>query len=213
MVASARRKVLPHELQHLLALLDARKTRRLLLPQRRHFLLVELVVSVHVPRSDEQDVAKADLSPLRFRHSFQVIERNGRSGKRIVLPTLRNAPLVVIEQYPAADDPLFAPGADAVHVAARLAFGAVDVVERDAVVEDLLLLVAEVAQAVPLRGRLGVEGPDVVVDDSGGFLVELLVEGLAAEEGQGTLGVEGPVEADAGAGFDLFGGACYDVVG
>jgi hypothetical protein len=44
-------------------------------------------------------------------------------------------------------------------------------------------------QAVPLGRRLRVEGPDVVVDDAWRFLVELLVEGLAAEEGQGALGV------------------------
>lgn len=43
---------------------------------------------------------------------------------------------------------------------------AVDVVLRDAVVELLLVLVGEVAQAVPLRRHLRVEGPDVVVDDA-----------------------------------------------
>ena len=44
-------------------------------------------------------------------------------------------------------------------------------------------------------------------------MVQFLVEGLTAEEGLSALGVERPVEADAGAGFDLFGGGGYDLVG
>ena len=83
-----------------------------------------------------------------------------------------------------------------------------DLLQADAVVEDGLALVAEVAQAVPLARALRVEGPDVVVDDAGGFLVDVFVEGLAAEEGEGGLGVEGPVEVEARAGaeFGLGGG-------
>ena len=93
-----------------------------------------------------------------------------------------------------------------------------DVVHRDAVVELLLLLVGEVAEAIPctlsspissgprgtegeqglglrtLTTALGVEGPGVVVDDARVLLVDVLVEGLAAEEGQGSLGVERPVQ-------------------
>ena len=99
---------------------------------------------------------------------------------------------MVVQQDPAADDPLLAPGADAVDGAmGGFAVGAVDVVEGDAVVEDLFFLVAEVAQAVPLGGGLGVEGPDVVVYYARGFLVEGLVERLAVEEGEGALGVAG----------------------
>jgi len=94
---------------------------------------------------------------------------------------------------------------------------AMDVVHRDAVVELLLLLVGEVAETVPytslyllssrpgrietremgkrtLATALRVERPGVVVDDARMFLVDVLVEGLAAEEGQGSLRVERPVE-------------------
>lgn len=39
------------------------------------------------------------------------------------------------------------------------------------------------------------------------------MEGLAAEERQGTLGVEGPVEGDSNAGADFFGGGGNDFVG
>jgi hypothetical protein len=66
---------------------------------------------------------------------------------------------------------------------------------------------------IPLRRALRVEGPDVVVDDPGRFLVDFFVEGLAAEEGKVGLSVEGPVEADAVAGLDLGGGGFDDVGG
>ena len=96
---------------------------------------------------------------------------------------------MVIEQHPAPNYSLLAPRADSVDIAARLAIRPVNIIERDAVIEHFFFLVAEVAQAVPLRGGLGVEGPDVVVDDARRFLVKLLVEGLAAEEGKWALGV------------------------
>lgn len=80
-----------------------------------------------------------------------------------------------------------------------VAVPAVDVVKGDAVVELGLLLVAEVAQAIPLAGDLGVEGPDVVVDDARGLGEEVLVEELALEEARLlALGIEGPVERDPG---------------
>ena len=68
------------------------------------------------------------------------------------------------------------------------------------------------AEAVPLCATLGVEGPDVVVDDAWRLLVDLFVEGLAAEEGEVALCVERPVEANADAGLDLACG-CFDNVG
>ena len=213
MVPCARRKVLPHKLQHLLALLHARKTRRLLLPQRRHFLLVELIVSVHVPRPHKQNIAKPDLSPLRLRHSLQITQRNRRRGKSIVLAALRQSPLVVIEQHSAPNNPLLAPRTNTINITARLPIRPMDIIQRDAIIEYFLLLVAKVAQAVPLRRRLRVEGPDVIVDDARRFLVQFLVESLPAEEGQRALGVQRPVEADAGAGADFFGGGGDDGVG
>ncbi len=82
--------------------------------------------------------------------------------------------------------------------------------------DDLLLLglgALAVAEAVPLGAALRVEGPDVVVDDAGGLLVDFLVEGLATEERDVFLGVQRPVESDADAGLDLAGGGFDDVVG
>ena len=101
---------------------------------------------------------------------------------------------------------------NAINIRLLHAIGAVDVVQRDAVVEFGFLLVSEVAKAVPLTGRLGVEGPDVVVDDAGRFLVDFFVELLAAEEGEVGLGVEWPVEVDAHAGCNFCGGGFDDVV-
>jgi len=58
-----------------------------------------------------------------------------------------------------------------------------DVLDCGVVIEALSLLVAEMAEAVPLGGRLSVEVPGVVVDYAGGFLVDVLLEDLAAEQG------------------------------
>ena len=213
MIASTRRKILPHELQHLLALLDARKSRRHLLPERVDLLLIKIVVSVHIARSHQQNIAKSNFSPLSFSHSFQIRERDGRCGKCVVRAILRQTPFVVVQKHSSADNSLLAPSTYAIHVTALLAVDSMDVIEGDAVVEDFLLLVAEMAKAVPLRRRLGVESPDIIVYYAGRFLVQFLVEGLTAEERLGALSVERPVEADAGAGLDLFGGGGYDLVG
>jgi hypothetical protein len=189
MIPCARSEVLPHKLQHLLTLLHARKTRWLLLPQRRHLLLIKLIVSMHIPRPHQQNIAKPDLSPLRLSHSLQIPKRNRRGSKRIMLASLRQSPLMVIKQHAPSNNPLLAPRADPIYIAARFPISPVDIIERNAIIKHFLLLVAEMPQAVPLRRRLRVEGPDVVVDDARRFLVELLVEGLAAEEGEGALGV------------------------
>lgn len=58
-----------------------------------------------------------------------------------------------------------------------------DVFQSDAVVEQLLLLVSEMPKPVPLRRDLCVECPDIVVDDSRGFVDELLVEERSIEKG------------------------------
>lgn len=76
---------------------------------------------------------------------------------------------------------------------------ALDIVDRHAAVEFCLLLVAKVAQPVPLTGYLRIEGPDVVVDDARGLLEEFLVKELALEEAVFfALGIKGPVEGDSG---------------
>jgi hypothetical protein len=212
MITSTSRKILPHELQHLFTLLNACKSRRHLLPKRIDLLLIKIVVSVHVARPHQQNVAKSNLSPLRFSHSLQIGKRDGRSGKSVVRAVLRQAPFVMVQKHSPADNPLLAPSAYAIHVTALFAVGSVDVVEGDAVVEDFLLLVAEMAEAVPLRRRLGVESPDVIIHYARRFLIQFLVEGLTAEERLGALGIERPVETDAGACLDLFGGGCYDFV-
>lgn len=79
---------------------------------------------------------------------------------------------------------------------------ALNVLHGHAAVELGLLLVAEVAQPVPLTGDLRVEGPHVVVDEARWHLKEILVEELSLKEaGLLALGVEGPVEGDAGRGI------------
>lgn len=59
---------------------------------------------------------------------------------------------------------------------------------------------------------MGVEGPNVVVDDPRWFLVDFFVELLAAEEREVALCVQRPVDVDAGAGFDFAGGGFDDGV-
>lgn len=81
-----------------------------------------------------------------------------------------------------------------------LAVQGVDLLHGHAVVEELLLLVPKVAQAIPLRRDLRVERPDVVVARERRLGQQLLVERAPAEEGAasvGGLGVEGPVEGDS----------------
>lgn len=82
---------------------------------------------------------------------------------------------------------------------ARRLVDAVDLALPDAVVEQPLLLVPEVAQAVPLRRDLRVERPHVVVDGARGLGDEVLVERRAAEERLLVrLRVQRPVERDPG---------------
>lgn len=72
----------------------------------------------------------------------------------------------------------------------------VDLLHGHAVVEALLFLIATVAEAVPLRRGLRVEGPDVIVGEEWGFDLEFEVKGAAGEERFG-LGCERPVQGDA----------------
>lgn len=73
-----------------------------------------------------------------------------------------------------------------------------DVGHGGVVVEALGLLVREMAESVPLGRGLGVEGPFVVVDETGTFLVDFFVEGLALEERAAALEVERGVEGYSG---------------
>lgn len=57
-----------------------------------------------------------------------------------------------------------------------------DILHCHATIEFGFFLVAEVAEPIPLARHLGVEGPDIVVDDAGRLLEEFLVEELALEE-------------------------------
>lgn len=68
-------------------------------------------------------------------------------------------------------------------------------------------------EPVPLTAALRVEVHDVVVDDSGGFLVDFGVEGLAAEEREVGLGVERPVNVYSVPGLDFGYGGGDDGVG
>ena len=58
-----------------------------------------------------------------------------------------------------------------------------DIVLRDAVVEELGVLIREMAKAVPLRRDLRIEGPDVIVNGPGYLGDEFPVQRGALEEG------------------------------
>jgi hypothetical protein len=57
---------------------------------------------------------------------------------------------MVIKQHAPSNNPLLAPRADPVDIAAWFAISPVNIIQRDTIVEHFLLLVAEVPQAVPL---------------------------------------------------------------
>lgn len=58
----------------------------------------------------------------------------------------------------------------------------VNILERHSIIELGLFLVPKVAQAIPLTGYLGVESPNIIVDNSGWFLEQLVVKQFALEE-------------------------------
>ena len=173
MIPATSGEVTPHELQHGLALLHARERKRLFGAVLFNLRARKAVICVHVAGPHEQDIPKTYLGPLVLRYALQILSGNGARTECVVVVrgVVLEPPFMVIEQDPAADDPLFAPGAYAVHVAFLDVISAVDIVEGDAVVEFCFALVGEVAQAVPLGRALGVEGPDVVVYYAGWFLI------------------------------------------
>lgn len=87
-----------------------------------------------------------------------------------------------------------------------------NLIQRHAIVEPRFRLVSKVSQPVPLAAALGVEGPDVVIDDPRRFLIDVLVELLPAEDGQVALGVEGPVDVDSMPGLNFVAGGGFDDV-
>jgi hypothetical protein len=59
---------------------------------------------------------------------------------------------------------------------------AMDIFQGNAIIELFFLLVREMPETVPLRGDLGVEGPDVIVHNSGVLMNDFLVKEGAVEE-------------------------------
>jgi hypothetical protein len=59
---------------------------------------------------------------------------------------------------------------------------AVNISQRDPIVEKFLLLIGKMSQTIPLGTHLRVERPDIVVDNSGSFVYQFLVERSTAEE-------------------------------
>lgn len=166
------------------------------------------VVGDYIARADEQDVTEVDFGALILGGRDEVLKQDraclegvvGSLGRFIFQP-----PGVVVEEHTAAYDALFCHGLDAVYgraaaVSISAAAGAVDVGHGHAIVEEAFVLVGIVAETVPLRGDLGVEGPSIIVDyaSARGMLDKFLVEDFSLEEGGGLLGVEGPVEGDTG---------------
>lgn len=128
-----------------------------------------------------------------------------------VLPGSFLDPPPEVDQYPAAHDAASLDGlvdAEDVGVHLPLVASARDVLDGGVVVESLRLLVPEVAEPVPLRRALRVEGPGVVVHDPGLLLVHVFLEDLAPEERFGPLEVQWCVERHADPGLDLAGGGC-----
>lgn len=80
-----------------------------------------------------------------------------------------------------------------------------NVLDRRVVVEPLRLLVPKVAEPIPLRRALRVEGPRVVVHNPRLLLVHVLLEHLPPEERFGPLEVQRRVQRHPHAGFDLAG--------
>jgi hypothetical protein len=55
----------------------------------------------------------------------------------------------------------------------------------------------QVDDSLTLTAALGVESPDVVIYDSGRFLIDVFVEDLTAEEWYVVLSIHGPIEGDS----------------
>jgi hypothetical protein len=62
-----------------------------------------------------------------------------------------------------------------------------------------------VSESIPLRATLCIEGYGVVVDATGSFVDDMVVESHTIETWRGHL-IQGPIDGDTGAVGDLFGG-------
>jgi len=185
-------EVVPDPLEQLVALFDAAEARRVHGLQLGGLRVVERVVRLHVARAHNQYVAELELRALPLEDLLQPLQLDRRALERAEgLRALHVpagpvfAPPREVEQHAAPHDPVFLQvlHAQDVRLRARALGRAGDVLDRRVVVEALGCLVAEVAEAVPLRGGLRVEVPGVVVDYAGLLLVDVFFEDLAAEEG------------------------------
>lgn len=110
------REVAPYPPQRRLPLLDAAERVRWLALQVRE-LGVRLARPRELPaRSDDQDVAEADLGALRGEAGLEIGQRDGRRGEGVefvvgrVRLGLLEAPAMVVCQYAAANYAFFCPG-------------------------------------------------------------------------------------------------------
>ncbi|EPE03563.1 hypothetical protein F503_06736 [Ophiostoma piceae UAMH 11346] len=156
--------------------------------------------------AQKQDVAGLDGRPLLpLQNSFEIVDGDVGGLERFRGDGPGTAVARVVDEHAAANDaPLVDPRVDADDA------GRVQVVHGDAAVELLGLLVAVVAEAVPLAGALGIEREVVVVDGTVGAGGGLADDALPLERGAvkaGLVGaVEVPVEGHAVAGPDFLGG-------
>lgn len=73
---------------------------------------------------------------------------------------------------------------------------AMNIIQGDTIIEDFLFLISKMAKSIPLTGRLSIECPNIVVDDTRWFLIHILMKELAAEK-RYLLSVQGPIEGDS----------------
>ena len=157
--------------------------------------------------SDDQYITPSHLRPLPCQARLQPFQFDPSRLEWLIVRhtlnpfsgTLCGPPSFKVDQHTPPHDPLLLQVLNAQEVLVLLG-GVVDVGHGGVVVEALGFLVCKVPEAVPLRGGLRVECPDVVVDHPGALLKHVFVEGLTGEEDNGPLEVEGGVEGYPGFG-------------
>ena len=219
MIARDGREVIPDPLEALNTLIHPTQRRWSGLTNLIHLLPTQRKIRLRIPTPQKQNIPKPHLCPLLLQDLLNPLQLDPIRAETLkilhllapgALALLRGAPALEINQNAAPHDPLVLEILDAEEVLALPINIFMDVVHAHVVVEARCLLVREMAEAVPLRRGLRVEGPDVVVDEAGAFLVDGFVEGLPLEEGFVFLEVEGQVEGDAGPGADLAGCCIFD---
>lgn len=210
-------EVFPDPLQDLVGLFHTTQPRRTHLDKSLDLCVVavrhELTVGLEESTPDDQDVAEPGLSVALPLEGFEDPFKLDAAGLEVfearphdIFPGTFVHPGPKIDEHAAAHHPSTldrAVDAQNVGVGSASRGGPGDVLDRGAVVEPLGLLVPKVPQTVPLGRRLGVEVPGVVVDDAGTFLVDVLLEHLAAEQGRVPLEVERGVHGDPDPRLDL----------